>query len=132
MHGVTWTSFFNVFLPAVFFSELNKKALRELDPNDKFPPLTEWFFPTSRDHYTKRMTVWEQIFLINLVPFSITTILGWFSLTVGPGPLGWIMRLWIQHGLSNVFIPIYVFNQLQIIKLLVGAELLAFEYQSAI
>ena len=45
LHAVTWSSFFNVFFPALFFSELNKKELRELDPDNEFPPIIEWFFP---------------------------------------------------------------------------------------
>ena len=59
MHGVAWSSFFDVVLPGIFFSELNKKGLTDLNgssPTD----IKEWFLPSTRDHFTKRMAVWEK------------------------------------------------------------------------
>ena len=130
LHAVTWSSFFNIFFPALFFTELNKKELRELDPDNEFPPIIKWFFPDDRSHYTKRIEVMEQVFFINVIPATITTILGWFFLTTGPNPLGWVMRIWLQHGLSNILMPMYLYSWFRMLSLLVGPDKLGFEMRS--
>ena len=109
LHAISWSSFFDILLPAIAFTELNKKELKEI--NGEWPSdIKEWFLPSSRDHFTKRMLVWERVFYLNLLPMGITMILGWLGLTTGPSPIGWLHRIWIFYGLSNLLIPIFLFN----------------------
>ena len=72
----------------------------------------------------------EKVFLINVIPNTITTMLGWFFLTIGPSPLGWIMRVWLQQGLSNLLMPIYAYSLFRMLSLLVGADQLWFEVRT--
>ena len=128
MHGVAWTSFFDVVLPGIFFSELNKRGLTDL--NGSFPTdIKEWFLPSTRDHITKRMAVWEKIFFLNLIPSVMNTVLAWLGLTTGPNPVtGWPTALWLLHGLSNLMLPLYVYNIYLVSTLLVGAEEVTFDW----
>lgn len=128
MHGIAWSSFFDVLLPGIFFSELNKKGLTDL--NGEYPTdIKEWFLPSTREHVTKRMAVWEKIFYLNLIPMSLNTILAWLGLTTGPNPVtGWPTKIWLQHGLSNIALPLFLYNVYLMGTLLVGAEEITFDW----
>ena len=111
VHAIVWSSFSIIAVPAFLFSQLEKNAYREYFGEEKTDesPLTE-------EHYTFQVESWEKIMQSFIIVWGPMFLLGLFSLSdlmMVP------TALYIEHMLSNLYIPAFIYGFYHMFALLV-------------
>ena len=111
LHPIVWFSAFQFGVPMLIF-----KSLEEAAYQDKYGTQTGY---ANKSWYTKEVIAWEKIMYVNAAVWGPTFILGIFALS---DVLKNITALHIEHMLSNLMWPAYIYSIYQMYNTAVGSE----------
>ena len=99
VHSIVWTALWQAAMPVIIFNSLSDKAY--LDSGLTTDPYT------SRAHYTREVLAWEKIMIAHSAVWAPMFLFGALALSEVLSPIG---ALYIEHALSNMMIPAYLYG----------------------